>query len=98
LEKLAQSRAPTEEEERRRAFDEFLRKLSDEELDWLLEPIDEAEGLAPCPHHGGPIGCGCRSERRAQRAWEDSPELADEFEHRVQALLERRGEGVVDVS
>ncbi len=90
LERLeAQIKAP-EDELRERVYREFLRHLTDEEIEWLSEPSDEAEMLVVCPLHGP--GCQCTNELRRQRAREAHPALAEEFERRNRALLARAGE------
>ena len=79
-----------EEELRARAYREFLRRLTDEEFDWLCEPGAEAEMLVECPIHGP--GCGCRNEERRLRAHEEQPELMAESQRRNDALLKRAEE------
>lgn len=79
-----------EGELRARAYREFLRRLTDEESDWLGEPIEEAEALVECPIHGA--GCDCRNEQRRLRADEEQPELMAEFRRRNESLLKRAEE------
>jgi hypothetical protein len=79
-----------EGELRARAYREFLRRLADEESDWLGEPIEEAEALVECPIHGP--RCDCRNEQRRLRAHEEQPLLMAEFRHRNESLLERAEE------
>lgn len=80
----------SDEELRQRAYREFLRRLTREELDWLGAPSRGAEMLVDCPIHG--LGCGCMNEQRRQRAREEHPELYEEFERRNASLLERAEE------
>ncbi len=82
-----QTKVP-EDELRERVYREFLRRLTDEESEWLSEPSREAEMLVVCPIHGP--GCHCTNEERRQRARVAHPELHEEFERRNRALLERR--------
>jgi hypothetical protein len=79
-----------EDELRERASREFLRRLADEEIAWLDEPIHEAQMLVECPLHGP--GCHCTNEPRGERAREEYPELHEEFELRSRTLLDRKEE------
>lgn len=72
------------------AQSEFLKRLTFEELEWLVEPSREAEMLVECPIHGP--GCQCTNEERRQRAREEHPRLHEESERRNRALLERSEE------
>jgi hypothetical protein len=69
------------------AFVEFLRCLSDEQLRWLLEPLDEGQGRVPCPHVES-LKCECRSDGRRRRAMEAFPELIKEYLRRRGVLYE----------
>jgi hypothetical protein len=66
-------------------FGEFLRALTDDELRWLVEPLEDAESRVPCPKHGGE--CGCSAEGRARRGIEAFPELAEDYIRRRQELI-----------
>ena len=71
--------------------DEFVKRLTTEELKWLCEPSDEAQSLVPCPHIEM-VSCGCKSDERGRRGFEAHPELAEEFNRRRDVLLGRVGE------
>jgi hypothetical protein len=71
---------------------EILRRLSDAELDWLTEPLDEGESRVPCPGHVESVECGCRSAERARRALEAFPEIGEEFERRALELVQEHGD------
>jgi len=79
-----------EDELRERAYREFLRRLTDEESEWLGEPSREAEMRVECPLHNP--GCNCTNEQRRQRAREEHPELHEEYTRRWESLYERREE------
>jgi hypothetical protein len=70
-----------------KAFGQFLRCLSDEQLRWLLEPLDEGQGRVPCPHVES-LKCECRSDGRRRRAMEAFPELVEEYLRRRGVLYE----------
>jgi hypothetical protein len=72
-------------------FDEFLKRLTDDELEWLLGPDREAQSLVPCPHVEM-VECGCKSRERARRGYEERPELLDEYLRRRNILVERADE------
>ncbi len=92
LERLEEEFAiPPEDEREWQAVREFVRRLTDEELDWLSEPSEEAQDLVPCPHVES-ITCDCRGDGREIRGFEASPELRREAERRWQALCERQSE------
>lgn len=80
----------SEEERERRERDEFLTCLSDGSLNWLLEPVEQAEKLVDCPIHSP--GCACRNELRRQRALEQYPELEEEYLRRHKILEARYDE------
>lgn len=74
-----------------KAWDEFIKRLTTDDLTWLLEPSDEVQSLVPCPHVE--MGtCGCRSDGRRRRGFEKHPELLEEYLRRRNTLLERTGE------
>jgi hypothetical protein len=68
----------------------FLGALTDDELRWLCEPIDEAQARVSCPHVEM-VGCGCKSDGRTQRGVEAFPELEEEYQRRKEALGGTRG-------
>jgi hypothetical protein len=80
LERLSKTGSQAEEQE-------ALAALSDGQLDWLLEPIDEGQSSVPCPHVES-IECGCRSDGRLRRAIEVYPELLAEYLRRQGVLDE----------
>jgi hypothetical protein len=83
-----------QQDERPQAFGEFLRRLTVDELRWLLEPTDEGQRLVLCPHVES-LECGCRSEERRRRAMEVFPEIEEKYLRRRNELIERhRGKGV----
>jgi hypothetical protein len=71
-----------------REDEEFVSRLTDGELGWLLEPAEEAQRLVPCPHVEL-VTCGCRGDEREQRGFEAHPELFEEYLRRREILLER---------
>ena len=76
---------------RLKAWGEFIKCLTTDELTWLTEPSDEAQSLVPCPHVEL-VACGCRGEERRRRGFEAHPELLEEYVQRRNTLLERAGE------
>jgi hypothetical protein len=70
-----------------KAFAEFLKRLSVEQLRWLLEPSHEGQSRVPCPHMES-LECVCRSDERRQRAMKAFPELLEESGRRIQKLYE----------
>src|SRR3954468_8011737 len=79
-----------EDELRLQAEREFRKRLTYEESEWLYAPISEAEMLVTCPIHGGK--CACTNEPRRRRAFEEHPDLCEEFGRRWLVLYERREE------
>lgn len=75
-----------DEELQELATRELLRRLTDEELDWLAEPADEAAALVECRSHPG-HDCACTERERL--AIEASPECAEEMQRRWAVLCER---------
>ena len=75
----------------RKAWGELLKRLTTDELRWLVEPSDEAQSLVPCLHVER-LACGCRGEERRRRGFEAHPELLEEYVQRRNALVERAGE------
>lgn len=65
----------------------FAEQLSDTQLDWLLEPTEEAQRRVPCPHTES-LECDCRSSERTTRGFEAFPELVEEYERRQAVLKE----------
>lgn len=65
---------------------ELLSRLTDEELWWLAEPLEQAAALVECPDHPQ-HDCAC--PERGLRASEASPGLYDEAGRRWRALCER---------
>jgi hypothetical protein len=63
-------------------------ELSDEALDWLLDPVEQATKMVDCPMHGA--GCACGSDERTRLALEAYPEAGEEFRRRLKVL------GVID--
>jgi hypothetical protein len=80
----------SEDGARREAHREFFRRTR-EELDWLLEPADEAQSRVPCPHVEM-LRCGCRSDERRRRGFEAHPELREEYLRRRMSLFGRAEE------
>lgn len=78
--------APHEAELLHRARTEFYRRLTDEELDWLSEPEDEAARLVPCPKLA-PVRCDCLCPQRSSGGFAEYPELKEEADRRWRHLL-----------
>jgi hypothetical protein len=76
---------------RRETHREFFRRLTREELDWLLAPDDEAQSRVPCPHVEM-LRCGCRSDERQGRGFEAHPGLREEYLRRRELLFGRAEE------
>lgn len=69
-----------------RAKTEFYRRLTDEELDWLSKPADEASSLVPCPKFA-PRRCDCHCPQRSSGGFAQYPELKEEANRRWRHLL-----------
>lgn len=68
----------------------FLGALTDEELWWMAEPLEEATAGVDCPRHGP--GCDCQSDERTRTGFEKHPKLAAEYERRRTVLkIEKEG-------
>lgn len=91
LEALEEQLSVPEDEQRRWAEREFLKRLTSEELSWLLEPGYEAVNRVPCPRFE-PRRCDCQCPARTQRGYEAHPELEEERARRWRSLYERREE------
>lgn len=87
VQRLVAQTAPPERE----AWDELIKRMTTDELRWLVEPSDEAQSLVPCPHVEM-VACGCRGEERRRRGFEAHPELVDEYVRRRNNLLKRTSE------
>ena len=91
LARLEERIGASEDGARREAYREFFRRLTVEELDWLLAPDDEAQSRVPCPHVEM-LGCACRSDERRRRGFEAHPELREEYLRRRRSLFGRAEE------
>jgi hypothetical protein len=69
-----------------KAFDEFLKRLSDDQLRWMLEPIHEAQQRVPCASHADSFECVCGSDERRRQAIETYPEQVEEYVLRQRKL------------
>ena len=92
LEARAVAAGLTEEALERRECEEFVSRLTTEELRWLVEPEHRAAYLVPCPHTHERPSCGCLGYDRARRGLEANPELQQECDRRLLTLYERREE------
>jgi hypothetical protein len=88
---LEERLAVPEAEARREAYRQFLRRLTREELEWLLEPDNEAQSRVPCPHVEM-LQCACRSDERRGRGFEAHPGLREEYLRRRELLFGRAEE------
>jgi hypothetical protein len=85
VEELVQdNRGPSPQEQQ---YEEFLAKLTRDELKWMLEPLHEGTRNTLCPRHGEV--CGCRSDERKELALELFPEIRVEFAERRDALMKK---------
>lgn len=91
LEALEGQFVSPEDEQGRWAEREFSKRLTFEELTWLLEPSEEAATHVPCPRFE-PARCDCLCPARTQRGYEAHPELEEERARRWRSLYERREE------
>jgi hypothetical protein len=91
LGRLESRLVPPEAELWHRAKTEFYRRLTDEELDWLGEPGDEAARLVPCPKFA-PRQCDCQCPARSAAGFEEYPELREEKTRRFRHLLSKAEE------
>jgi hypothetical protein len=71
---------------------EFFRRLTDDELKWLLEPAHEAASRVPCVGHVNLIECGCRTPGREELGLKTFPALGEEYLRRRNILVERADE------
>jgi hypothetical protein len=67
-------------------FDKVLKRLSDNQLRWMLEPIHEPQQRVPCVSHANSLECVCRSDERRRRAIEAYPEQVEEYVRRQRKL------------
>lgn len=91
LGRLEEKLGTPEDERKAWAHREFLKRLTSEELSWLLEPGYEAASRVPCPRFE-PVRCDCLCIPRAERGYEAHPELEEERARRWKHLYDRREE------